>query len=387
MKISIGHAVEGDKFFGREKELKRMAEKLQDRKASIFIPGPRRIGKTSLVKEFIRRNKDKYRFIYFDLESRHSIIELCRDLTQEIKKSFPELIKSKAEISEKWNNLSKMLRKIKVAGAIEIETGEIPINVKEIMARMEDVFVELYHHEFVLAIDEFSDFLINLKKKDIGDVQLFLEWLRRLRQEEKIRLIITGSINILSTVEELNVPDLINDMIDIDILPFRDSEVRDFLTELLKDKGITFDKEVMDFVQEKMSDGIPFYIQIFADSACFYLGENVTLHDLKEVERLYQKITSKQHKEFIDLHSRLKSYLPEVEYEAVRKILAHVVFSPMTFDDLYPYVEEILPDKTKVNKVLKRLVDECYLVKEKGMYRFVSPMVQDWWKNSYDWER
>ncbi|MCK5058158.1 MAG: hypothetical protein KAT34_16010 [Candidatus Aminicenantes bacterium] len=59
----------------------------------------------------------------------------------------------------------------------------------------------------------------------------------------------------------------------------------------------------------------------------------------------------------------------------------------MSFDDIYPYVEKILPGKEAVNKLLKRLVDECYLVKENQDYRFISPMVRDWWKNSYDWER
>jgi len=31
--------------------------------------------------------------------------------------------------------------------------------------------------------------------------------------------------------------------------------------------------------------------------------------------------------------------------------------------------------------------DEFYITKEDKCYRFVSPMIADWWKNSYDWER
>ncbi len=75
MKINTGPWVDGDEFFGRERELKNLATAMQNKRASVFIPGPRRIGKTSLVKEFIRRNKDKYKFIYLDLERRHSITE------------------------------------------------------------------------------------------------------------------------------------------------------------------------------------------------------------------------------------------------------------------------------------------------------------------------
>lgn len=387
MKISIGHAVEGDEFFGRERELARMAEILEDKKASIFIPGPRRIGKTSIVKEFIRRHKDRYKFVYFDLERRHSIVELCKDLMKEIEKSFPDLIKIKRDFREKWNKLSKMIKEFSVAGAFKVKTGEIPIGVKEIMERMEAIFEELNNHDFILAIDEFSDFLLNLKKNDVEEVELFLKWLRSLRQEEKIKLIITGSINIISTVEELNVPDLINDVPDLDILPLTPEEIQIFLKALVTSKNITFSKEVLGFSTKKLGDGIPFYIQLFADSVSFYTSPNSTVDDLKQIEKLYQKITGKQHKEFINLHSRLKEYLSPEENNAARKILAHIAFTPMSFNDIYPYIEKIMPDKERVNKLLKRLIDECYLVIDNGFYRFVSPMISDWWKNSYEWEK
>jgi hypothetical protein len=59
----------------------------------------------------------------------------------------------------------------------------------------------------------------------------------------------------------------------------------------------------------------------------------------------------------------------------------------MSFDDLYPFLEDILHGKTAVNKLLKRLVDECYLKKEADIYRFVSPMLADWWRNHYEWEK
>ncbi len=387
MKISIGHAVEGEEFFGRDKELARMGEILENKKASIFIPGPRRIGKTSIVKEFIRRHKDKYKFVYFDLERRHSIVELCIDLMKEIEKRFPNLIKLKREFREKWNKLSTMIKEISVAGVFEVKTGEIPIDVKEIMEQMEDIFEELNKHDFILAIDEFSDFLLHLKEKNFGEVELFLKWLRGLRQEEKLRLIITGSINIISTMEELNVLDLINDMPDIDILPLTPEETKTLLSELLKGKNIFFSEEVLNFSVEKLSDGIPFYIQLFADGIDYYLKENVTIDDVEQIKKLYWKITGRHHKEFIYLHSRLEEYLPSREYNAAYEILAHIAFKPMRFGDIYPYIEKTMPNKEKVNKLLNRLVDECYLVKEAGFYRFVSPMIADWWKNAFEWEK
>lgn len=387
MKINIGHAVEGENFFGRQKELQRMAETWQSQAAGIFIPGPRRIGKTSLVKEFIRRNSDRFNIVYFDLEGRYAIVELCKDLIKTIDSSFPGFVKSKGKLKEKWNVITEMFSEIEIGGVIKVKTGEIQEKVKDIIDQMEDIFQALYQHDFIIAFDEFSDFLLNLKKKSDEDVKFFLEWLRRLRQERKIRLIITGSINIISTVEELNFPYLINDMTDIEILPLGPGEVRTLLIELLKDKDITLNDRALDFTVKKLSDGIPFYIQLFADGLVYYTGGNRTIDEVKEIKKWYRQITGKQHKEFIDLHTRLRTHLSRPEFEAAKKILAHTCGKSMGFDDLYPFIEDLLPEKTAVNKLLKRLVDECYLKKEGARFAFVSPMLADWWTNQYDWER
>ena len=387
MKINIGHSVEGDDFFNREKELQWMDKKLGHKKGNLFIPGPRRIGKTSLVKEFIRRNKDKYKFIYFNLQGRHSIIELCDDLTKEIESTFPDLVKKKGTFKKKWNDLAKMVSEFSIGGVIKVKTGEVPLIAKKVMDKMEEVFEELHAHNFVLAFDEFSDFLLKLQKNEIEEVELFLEWLRRLRQEEKIKVIITGSINIISTVEELRVPDLINDLPDLEIFPLNPDQIETLLTELLKEENITFSREVMEFSLAKLKDGVPFFIQLFADGIYLYTGGNTTIDEVEEIKGLYGKITGKRHKEFIDLHTRLESYLSESQFAAARKILAHVASTPMTFDDIYPYVKQMLPDKVAVSKLLRRLEDECYLYKEEAFYQFVSPMVADWWKNMYTWEK
>ncbi|MCP4157753.1 MAG: hypothetical protein GY757_59135, partial [bacterium] len=306
---------------------------------------------------------------------------------KKIDAAYPKLIKSKGNLKEKWNVVAKMISEIKVAGVLQVKTGEVHQSVKEAIDRMEDIFAELYGLGFIFAFDEFSDFLLNLEKQGVEEVKFFLEWMRRLRQEEKIRLIITGSINIISTVEQLNFPYLINDMKDIEILTLEPAEVKQLLVELLKYKKITLAEELLDYAVDRLSDGIPFYIQLFADSLVYYTGGNRDIDDIKEIKKLYKRITGKQHKEFIDLHTRLKTHLKGPEYDAARKVLALTCRKRMSFDDLYPYIETVLPGKEAVNKLLKRLTDECYLKKAAGRYGFVSPMLADWWKNHYEWEK
>lgn len=387
MKISIGQFVVGENFFDRKRELARLKETYLDKRGNAFIPGPRRLGKTSLAKEFIRLNKDNYRFVYFDLESRYSIIDLCKDLMDEIQRQFPGFVKTKGKLLKLWNTVSEMISQFGAGGLITVKTGKIEKSTKDFIEQMEQILIELHRHDFIFAFDEFSDFLLNLKKHyGIDEVKFFLEWLRRLRQEEKIRVLITGSVNIMSTVEELDFPHLINDMTDIKIFPLPPDDVRILLIELLKDKRITFSGDALDFAIEKLSDGIPFYIQLFAEGVFLHGGESRKVETLEEARSIYQEITGAQHTEFIHFHSRLKKYLSGPVMKAAKKILAHCSQKPMSFDDLYALVKEFITDKEAFNKLLKRLADECYLKKSEEKYSFISPMLADWWKGHYEWE-
>ena len=114
MRINTGSPVTGDDLFGRKKELERMESILSNPSNSILIPGPRRIGKSSLVKEFIRIQKGKYKIIYFELEGKNSILELCSDIYKELKKNYikgidksPEMCHNESHLAfkrDKWDN-------------------------------------------------------------------------------------------------------------------------------------------------------------------------------------------------------------------------------------------------------------------------------------------
>lgn len=64
----IGPPVEGDDFFGREKEIQK-ANKLLDSSHSLLLSAPRRIGKSSLAKRLIEEKKNQgWKCVYIDLE-------------------------------------------------------------------------------------------------------------------------------------------------------------------------------------------------------------------------------------------------------------------------------------------------------------------------------
>lgn len=64
----IGPPVEGEDFFGREKEI-RKANRLLDSNHSLLLSAPRRIGKSSLAKRLIEEKKQQgWKCVYIDLE-------------------------------------------------------------------------------------------------------------------------------------------------------------------------------------------------------------------------------------------------------------------------------------------------------------------------------
>lgn len=387
MEIVTGPPVVGEKFFGREKELQRMYEKITKTDASLFIPGPRRIGKTSLVKEFIRQYKDEFNFLYFNIQGKNSVVELCEDLIDQLHEKFPKLIKTIPSLTDMWNPISEMFSQVKLGNFIDIKLGQLSKNTKNLLNTMEKILEKLTEKNVIIVMDEFSDFLINLKRNDTREVESFLTWLRDLRQQNKIRLIITGSINVLSTARDMNVVDLINDLTDIDILQLSDVETRELLVQLLSSNGIKLEENPLQYAVEKLNDGIPFYIQLFADGVSQYTNRNSQISEEKDIKELYNRITNKSHKEFENFHSRLTVYLNSIETNVAHTILAHLANNPLSFEELYSYSERLMPDKKKFHRTISRLVDENYIKSESNKYSFVSPMLKDWWKNRYGWEK
>jgi AAA+ ATPase superfamily predicted ATPase len=386
MKRISGPPVFGENFYGRKKELQKMEYILKNPSSSVLLPGPRRIGKSSIVKEFIRLNEKKYKFIYLNLEKRSSILELCTDLLKEIHRNHINVFNIKEKIRNTWNAFSKIIPQVEI-NDVKISSGQLIHELKYYMDQMEETFEDLYKENFIFAFDEFSDFILNLEKTNISEVKLFLNWMRELRQTDKIRLIISGSINIISTAQGLNVSDLINDLEEMKIFPLNDKEIKELLRLLLEDTNINMQQDCLDYASSKLGEGIPFYIQLFADGLVQYSSDDIVEYKKSDIDLIYEKIVGTQRKEFNDLHDRLRDFMDKNSLKSVWKILSHLSFDKLSFEDLWSYVQNQINSKEVLEKLLKRLIDECYICKNQNYYSFVSTMLADWWKNNYPYER
>src|SRR5690348_1290926 len=71
LKRAVGNSVTGARFWDREEDLPRLIE-LLDEGAHVLLIAPRRVGKTSLMREVACRICDRYVCLHIDLQKAHS---------------------------------------------------------------------------------------------------------------------------------------------------------------------------------------------------------------------------------------------------------------------------------------------------------------------------
>jgi hypothetical protein len=106
LKLGGGNWVSGDKFWDRDAELQLFTERLEDG-AHLQVVAPRRIGKTSLLKEAARRLHDRYLCLFIDLQKAQSaqdaVVELSlaarshAPLWERVKSVFHSVLKGRLE--------------------------------------------------------------------------------------------------------------------------------------------------------------------------------------------------------------------------------------------------------------------------------------------------
>ena len=200
-----GNWVEGDRFFDREIELEALEERVRDGTHTL-LTAQRRMGKTSLVRELLRRlaEGEEFETVFVDLEAAadpaDAIAEIgvqarpLRGTWERIAGNFANVLKG---VGDRIEELSVADLKVKLRAGID--AGNWP-------QRGDAVFAALGSSErpVLLAIDELP-ILVNRLLKDDRDritpegkqaADAFLSWLRRNGQAHKgkVIMILSGSV-------------------------------------------------------------------------------------------------------------------------------------------------------------------------------------------------
>ena len=379
----IGPPVEGNDFFGREKEI-RLANKLLDRGHSLLLSAPRRIGKSSLAKKLIdEKKKQGWKCVYIDLEETDSEDGFLRLVID----AFSNNEIWKQIVSDTAKGLKSIFNKIeKVSvGPVEIDLGErekkenLYKNLKELVNHEKDTFI---------VVDELTLFvgILNKTRNGVEKVTYILNWLRSLRQVKgtKIRWLFCGSVGLRNFTSSKNLSYTINDLTEFSLDELDRKEASGLLLELSKSEKIRMSNNVIDYILDKLSWNIPYFIQVIFSKLSEEYYEELTTDS---VDAAYKKLCSENY--LGTWSERLVEYQ---EYELPARQILKVLSTQPSGVERNVLLDRLMTgqDSSKVesvdlilSKTLDMLENDGYIMRNGSLRTFRSPLLRDYWLNKF----
>ena len=396
--------VEGDRFFDRAAELEVLTARVQNGTHTL-LTAQRRMGKTSLVRELLRRLAVEGRFdtVFVDLEdvgtAADAVVEIgvqsrrLQGAWGRIKSGFANTLR---EVGDRVDTLAVADVRLKLRGGID--AGGWRQKGDEVCAALAE-----NDRPVVLALDELP-ILVNrmLKGHDYHitparkqDVDEFLSWLRKNGQDyrERICLILSGSIGLEPILRQAGLSAHVNIFSPLDLKPWNEKTALDCLAALAETCHLNLPLAVREEMCRRLRCLVPHHVQRFFDS----LDEDLHLHgrrhaSLEDVERVYtgEMLSVRGQADLDHYESRLKLVLGPDGYRAAHDLLTEAAVNDGVLrrgvidrysEDfrVWALTDQLVP----IDDVLRVLEHDGYLEPRGDEYRFVSGLLEDWWRARY----
>lgn len=387
MKNRTGAPVDGEDFFGREKEITYVWEMLQDGN-NILLPSPRRVGKSSFARKMLEQARENsWETIEMNLEQVHSEIDFIVLFAEKLQK-----LSHFEQVKEAGNKFFVLLASLKP----KFSVGGVSVSI-EWQREKADIYRKLesllsHEKETLIFFDEVAVLLNSILKAgngNKGQVEEFLHWLRSLRQVtgSKIRWIFSSSVGIENFTSGHQLSKTINDFTRYELKPFSSESAKAMITAL--ENGAT-DIQLDNAIREKMLDQLgyllPFFIQILFGEMRRRVRLDGAAVNVDLVEDSYTIICDGDY--LNTWVERLQEQYKDFEPDAF-SVLKHAcqaktgVKRESLSNMLHQKYEDIDRVESSLATVLHMLVNDGYLTEEKKLYLFRSPLIRDFWYNRF----
>ncbi len=274
----VGNWVQGERFWGREYELVRLAELIRDG-ANIATSAPRRIGKTSLMREVARNLEGQFTAIHVDLQGATAPEDLLVELTL-----------ASQEHRDLHNRVLAVFRNL-LGDVSRIQARELAVELRNDVGsdwqskanRLLDEFVTnvppvvVYIDELAMLVNRLlkgSDYVITPDR--IAAVDRFMSWLRQatIRYTRRIRFVIANSIGLAPVLAQAKLSatlntftpfvDLLSEAAIAGVLPFASAralgrefdpqQLREVMDVLIHDGYLHTDEDAYVFSNKLLRD-------------------------------------------------------------------------------------------------------------------------------------
>lgn len=240
---TLGSPVEGKKFFDREHEIALLSERVREGNHTLLV-GQRRMGKTSVVRELLRRLQATGEFatVFMDFEDAQSPAE-----------TVVELATASMPIRGVWDRAKGAFANVATAAGRRIdEVGLYRLRVKlrddidsgNWRTKGDAVLAAFAEHAkpVVLAIDELPIFVNRILKgndhrttpEGIRRADEYLSWLRKNvhRHHGRVRLVVSGSIGLMPIVRQAGLAAQVNVFSPFELKPWDEQAAMECLHQL-----------------------------------------------------------------------------------------------------------------------------------------------------------
>ena len=392
--------VDGDQFFDREVELEALGERVRDGTHTL-LTAQRRMGKTSLVRELLRRlgGEGQHETLFVDLEG----VDTPADAVAEIAFTAREIDSAWGRIRTGFANVLK-----NASGRIEaVEVADVKVQLRSGIdtgtwaRRGDEVFAALAASEkpVILAIDELPilvnrllkghDFKITPERRKATD--LFLSWLRKNCQEHrgKVCLIVSGSVGLEPILRQARLSAQANIFTPFELRPWDEKTSVECLAALARWHEIDLSTEVRSEMCRLLRCCIPQHIQQFFDHLHEYLRRNgrhgATIDDVTHVYH-HELLSVRGQINLQHYEDRLLTVMGHDGYTAALSLLTEAAVNDglLTEQAVGRYADELRSASSAVDlsigDILYLLEHDGYLERQAVDYRFVSGLLEDWWR-------
>lgn len=390
MKNVVGNPARGENFFQRDMEISKLIDRLEAGN-NIQIAAPRRVGKTSIL-HYLRDNGiGGSIYIYVDTEAVVKADDFFKKILQAI--VCTEAVSKSARLKKLWEAGVKALHKIKsitiLGNSLDFTepSGEVD-HYEELSNFLQGMALE-GDKPLVLLIDEFPQTIVNIveaNKGETGEAIQFLQANRELRLHPdispKVRFVYTGSIGLNHTVAAINASAFVNDLNAVEVLPLTGQEAAELLHQLLANRGLTIEDQILASLLHKIGWLIPFHLQLAVQeiSSLKAKGGPVNASDIEQA--FDNMVAARNLSHFEHYHSRLRSQFKGAAFAYAEAVLQTIATKGnISTGELYN--EAVGYDvQNQYRQILGALAYDGYINNngDHHSYQFNSPLVRLWWQ-------
>ncbi|MXX65871.1 MAG: ATP-binding protein [Chloroflexi bacterium] len=391
--------VDGDKFFDREIEIRALAERIRDGHHTL-LTAQRRMGKTSLVRELLRRLQigGNYETVFVDLEACMDPADAIAEIAfqaRSVESAWRRIVSGFANrLQGAWDQVDELgIAELRIKLRASVDKGTWQADGDRVFQALANC-----RKPVVLAIDELpilvnrmikgQDFLITGERRKAADS--FLSWLRRNGQDHRgrVHLVLAGSIGLEPVLRQAGLSAHANIYLPYELHPWEERTAANCIAALAAEYELLVPIEVRQWMCRKLRRCIPHHVQQYFDHLHEHLRRRcrstATVSDAKSVyERDLLSVRGQ-----IDLEhyqTRLRMAVGPESYRTALELMTEAAINDGQLDhEIVNLYREIEPSGSAIGKIelddlLHLLQHDGYLEPCEGGLRFASGLLEDWW--------